>query len=699
MQIRRCRLCEGSIVGGSDLRQSRYRHEIGDDAEAALAQLRARRAQRVVHAERATAPVSNRRGESAASEPPPTRIAGNSNAIARFMAHPRTGRSYATLYARVSAAVKGESRTKTMPELHADQAFALALEHHRAGRLAEAERGYRAILHVQPQHADSLNLLGVIAMQTGNLESAFTLVQRAVALRPDAPLCRNNLGQVLERLGRDDEAARCYETAIALDPGYAEAYNNFGFLRHRQDRLVDAEALYAKAIELDGEYAEPYTNRGNLLKDRGEIDAAIASHRRAVELRPDLSALHSNLLLTLHYHPDFLPADLEREHRAWAERHVTPLAALRRPHDNGSEPDRRLRIGYVSPDFREHPVARFMLPLLLEHDRQQVEVFAYSDVTAPDPVTGLIRVRVDQWRDSASLGDEQLAKAVRADGIDILVDLAAHSGRNRLLTFARKPAPVQVTYLAYCGGTTGVDAIDYRVTDRFLDPPGEANHYNEASMHLPHCYWCYSAPALGGRPAMERGTGPPTFGCLNNFAKVTDVTLNLWTRLLQRVPEARLLVYARTEAHRDRVRRALREASVDEARAAFVGRQSLAGYLETYRMIDVALDPYPYGGGTTTCDALWMGVPVISLAGPTGVARAGSTLLSNVGLEHLVARSEEQYVELATALIRDQSGLTELRDDLRRRMESSPVMDAPQFARDFEAALRTAWRTWCERRA
>ena len=585
-----------------------------------------------------------------------------------------------------------------MPELRADEAFALALEHHRAGRLADAERGYRAILQLQPEHADSLNLLGVIAMQTGNLDSAFALIQRAVALRPDAPLCRNNLGQVLERLGRDDEAARCYEAAIELDPGYAEAYNNFGFLRHRQDRLADAEALYARAIELDGAYAEPYANRGNLLKDRGEIDAAIACHRRAVELRPDLSALHSNLLLTLHYHPDFSPADLKREHRAWAERHVTPLAALRRPHENASEPDRRLRIGYVSPDFREHPVARFMLPLLLEHDRRQVEVFAYSDVAFPDPVTGLIRGRVDQWRDVAPLRDEQLADAVRADGIDILVDLAAHSGGNRLLMFARKPAPVQVTYLAYCS-TTGVDAIDYRVTDRFLDPPGEADDYTETSIHLPHCYWCYSAPALGGRPPTERGTGPPTFGCLNNFAKVTDVTLNLWTLLLRRVPEARLLLYARTEAHRDRVRRALREAGVEEARAAFVGRQSLADYLQTYRLIDVALDPTPYGGGTTSCDALWMGVPVVSLAGRTAVARAGSTLLSNVGLEHLIVRSEEQYVESAAALIRDQRGLTELRRDLRRRIESSPVMDARQFARDFEAALRTAWRAWCERRA
>jgi predicted O-linked N-acetylglucosamine transferase (SPINDLY family) len=277
----------------------------------------------------------------------------------------------------------------------------------------------------------------------------------------------------------------------------------------------------------------------------------------------------------------------------------------------------------------------------------------------------------------------------------VLVDLAAHSGGNRLLMFARKPAPVQVTYLAYAGGTTGVDAIDYRVTDAFLDPPGDQSPYVEAALHLPHCYWCYSEPQV--RPPSTRAAGPPTFGCLNNFAKVSDLTLELWGRLLQRVPEARVLLYARTEFHRDRVRRALRAAGVDEARAAFVSYQSLADYLLTYREIDIALDPHPYGGGTTSLDALWMGVPVVTLAGRTAVSRAGATLLANVGLERLVARNEEQYVELAADLLRDADGLAALRAELRARVEASPLMDAPQFARDFEALLRSVWRKWCER--
>jgi predicted O-linked N-acetylglucosamine transferase (SPINDLY family) len=596
------------------------------------------------------------------------------------------------------AAAKGEGRTASMPSFSVDQAFALALRHHQAGRLTEAERGYRQILQRLPEHPDSLHLLGVIALQTGDLEAAFALVQRAVALRPDGAVYRNNLGQVLERLGRGDEAVAAYEAAIELDAHYAEAFNNLGHILERRDHLAEAEAHYRTAIRLSPKYAEPHTNLGNVLKDRGELDEAIASYRRAIALRPDLSLLHSNLLLTLHYHASFTPADLAGEHREWAERHVAPIASDRRPHDNDPEPGRRLRIGYVSPDFREHAVARFVLPVFREHDRRQIEVFAYSDVTRPDRVTELIRAHVDQWRDVQTLGDEQLVDSIRGDRIDILVDLAAHSARNRLLAFARKPAPVQVTYLAYCS-TTGVDAIDYRFTDRFLDPPGEdLTHYSERSIRLPDCYWCYSAPALppDRLPPSDRLPGPPTFGCLNNFAKVTAATLKLWMQLLLRVPEDALLLYARADGHRDRVRLALRQAGVPATRVTFVGRQPLEDYLQTYRRIDVALDPIPFTGGTTTCDALWMGVPVVSLSGRTAVSRGGSSLLANVGMGHLATRSEEQYVDLAAGLMRDVEGLAVLRQELRARLQSSPVMNAPDFARGLEAAFRDMWRTWCE---
>ncbi|HUF71903.1 MAG TPA: tetratricopeptide repeat protein [Gammaproteobacteria bacterium] len=578
-----------------------------------------------------------------------------------------------------------------------DQVFAEALEHHHAGRLAEAEKGYRLILEAVPEHADSLHLLGVIGLQTGHLEPALDLVQRAVSLRPDGAVYHSNLGQVLERLGRFDDAERAYRMASEVDPGCAEAFNNLGRLLQGEGQLGEAESHLRKAIEISPDYAEPHANLGNLLKDRGDLDGAIEAFRRAIELRPDLSMLHSNLLLTLHYHADYSPADLAREHRQWAERHVWPLRSERAPHRNHPDPNRRLKVGYVSPDFRAHAVARFMLPLLENHDRQSVEIYAYSDVARPDEMTDRIRAECDHWHDIGTSGDRQLAASVRSDGIDILVDLAAHSGRNRLLTFARKPAPVQITYLAYCS-TTGVDAIDYRLTDRFLDPSSddEAN-YSERSIHLPHCYWCYAAPSSSAmpRPVDEGRRGPPTFGCLNNFAKITDATLALWTRLMQRVPEARLLVYARAEPHHIRLRQAWQQAGLSESRLEFVGWQPLEPYLETYRRIDVGLDPFPYTGGTTTCDALWMGVPVVTLAGRTAVSRGGATLLSNVGLPELVAHDEAQYVDIAAALLRDEDRLDVMRRKLRSRLESSPVMDAQRFARDIESVFRNAWQTWC----
>jgi protein O-GlcNAc transferase len=597
----------------------------------------------------------------------------------------------------VSAPRTSESRTAFMSSVSVDQAFTAALQHHQAGRWAEAEQGYRKLLQLQPEHSDSLHLLGVIALQTGNFEPALELINQALRIRPDGAVYWSNLGQVFEKLGRIEEATQAYEAAIALDPDYPEAFNNLGHVLENQDRLTEAEAHYRRAIKLNPDYAEPHTNLGNMLKDRGELDAAVAFYRRAIELRPDLSLLHSNLLLTLHYQPGNRPADLDREHRHWAQRHVAPLVGDRRPHRNDPDPDRRLRVGYLSPDFREHPVVRFILPLLEHHDRKQIEVFAYSDVSRPDEVTEMLRARFDHWRDVATQRDVQLADTIRMDRIDILVDLAAHSGHNRLLVFARKPAPVQATYLAYCS-TTGVDAIDYRLTDRFLDPPDEdLGHYSERSIRLPDCYWCYSAPALPADrlPASARRPGPPTFGCLNNFAKVTAPTLELWIQLLRRVPEADLLLYARGDHHRERVRRALGHAGIAESRLRFVGRQPFENYLDTYREIDVGLDPTPFGGGTTTCDALWMGVPVVSLAGHTAVSRAGASLLSNIGLNHLVARSEEQYVDLAANLMRDAEGLANLRGELRTRLESSPVMNAHEFTRGLEAAFRDMWHSWC----
>ncbi len=411
--------------------------------------------------------------------------------------------------------------------------------------------------------------------------------------------------------------------------------------------------------------------------------------------------VHSNLVCTQVYCPGYDAQALYEEHRRWNRRHAEPLTKFIRPHLNDPSPDRRLRVGYVSPDFRSHPVGRFLLPLLKSHDHQGFEIFCYASVLVADSVTEQCRARADVWRDVLGLSDKQVAHAIRQDRIDILVDLTMHMAYNRLLVFARKPAPVQVTYLAYCG-TTGLDAMDYRLTDPYLDPPGQDGRiYSEQSVRLPETYWCYEppreAPPVNALPALE--TQQVTFGCLNNFCKVSGPVLAAWSQLLQAVPHSRLLLHAGSGSHRDRVRAFLAAQGISAERVAFIDWRPTAEYFGVYQRIDLALDPFPYGGGTTTCDALWMGVPVVSLAGQTAVGRGGLSLLSNVGLPELVARDCEQYVQIAVALAQDLSRLSQLRATLRDRVQASPLTNAPRFARNVEAAYRTMWQRWCARQS
>jgi predicted O-linked N-acetylglucosamine transferase (SPINDLY family) len=398
----------------------------------------------------------------------------------------------------------------------------------------------------------------------------------------------------------------------------------------------------------------------------------------------------------MHFCAEYSAEEIYAEHRRWSQRYAVPLAAATAPHTNDRASERRLRVGYVSPNFGLHPVGRFILPLLEAHDHGGFEIFCYSSTPGGDAITTACRAHADVWRETRSLTDAQLADAVREDRIDILVDLTMHLEGSRLLVFARRPAPVQIAYLAYCS-TTGLEAIPYRFSDPYLDPPDrKLPFYSEETVWLPETYWCYrpvpGCPAVGPLPALA--AGHITFGCLNSFCKVTDRTLAAWCRLLTAVGDARLLLHAPAGANRDRVRQFVAEQGVAPERLGFVDVLPLEQYLAVYAQIDVALDPFPYGGGTTTCDALWMGVPVVSLAGATAVGRGGVSILSNLKLPELVASGETQYVEIATALAGDLGRLGELRATLRRRMEQSPLTDEMRFARHVEAAYRALWRRW-----
>jgi protein O-GlcNAc transferase len=525
--------------------------------------------------------------------------------------------------------------------------------------------------------------------------------QEAVRRAPGDAQAYFDLARAWARQRRGTEAVVCFRQALRLNPNFAAAHKRLGDVLSRRHGtpLDEAAACYREAIRCRPEYAEAYDRLGCTLHDMGLPDEALAAHRHACELQPDSPTLHSSLLFDLHYHPAGDPAQLAVEHDRWNERHAAPLSAEIQPHINDPDPDRRLRIGYVSAHLGRHPVGRFLLPLFKERDRENFEVYCYSSLSQPDSLTAALRRLSDRWHSTAEVADEALADLVRQDQIDILVELDLHAPHNRLLTFARKPAPVQVTYLGYCS-TTGLRTIDYRITDPYFDPPEQPSFYAEESIRLPETYWCYqphaNLPASGPLPALVNGH--VTFGCFNNFSKVSWPAVTVWRDVLRQVPASRLLLHARPGSHRDRVRAFFDEGGVDPDRVEFEEYTTERRYFDNYQRVDIGLDPFPCAGGTTTCDALWMGVPVVTLAGALALSRAGLSILSNVGVPELAARTPPEYVGIAAALAADLPRLAALRAGLRERMRRSPLMDGPRFARRMENAFRAMWRRWCLQR-
>ncbi len=567
-----------------------------------------------------------------------------------------------------------------------------------AGQLDEAIAACRQAIALKPDFPEAYVNLANALRETGHLDEAIAACQQTLALAPNSPKAYSNLGNILRDAGQLDASIAACRQAIALKPNLPEAHVNLGLTLGNKGQLDESLAASQRAIALKPNCPEAYNNLGNTLKDLGQLEAAIAAYRQAIARRPNFANAHSNLVLAMHYHPAYDAQAIAEEHRRWNLQHAEPLKQYLRPHSNSRDPDRRLRIGYVSPDFREHPVGRFLLPVLTHHDKNQFEVFAYSQVLVPDAMTFRLRSYADGWRSTVGLSDAQVADLIRQDRIDILVDLAGHTAHNRLLVFARKPAPIQVTWLGY-PDTTGLNTIDYRLTDAYADPPGTTDALcTEQLVRLPQTAWCFDPP--DSRPVPPRAhSAAITFGSFNNFAKVTEAMLRTWGRLLQALPEARLLIKASSLADatvQQRVRQIMREAGVAPNRVELRGwDNTYQEHLASYAAVDIVLDTFPYHGTTTTCEALWMGIPVITLAGQTHVSRVGVSLLHNVGLPELVARSEAEYLRIACELANHLPRLRELRSTLRQRMEQSRLMDAPRFTRDIEAAYAQMWRGWC----
>jgi predicted O-linked N-acetylglucosamine transferase (SPINDLY family) len=440
------------------------------------------------------------------------------------------------------------------------------------------------------------------------------------------------------------------------------------------------------------------SNLSSTLAELGQVDEAVALCREVVRLLPGEPAVHSNLISLVRLHPSADGQALAEAQREWSRQFAEPHRATLPPHTNPRDPERRLRIGYVSPDFRVHATLFFLAPLFREHDRSQFEIHCYSSVARPDEGTECLRRLVDTWHDVRHLTDAELAEAIRADGIDILVDLSMHTSGNRLPLFARKPAPVQVSWLAYAGAT-GLPAIDYRVTDYHFDPLApEDPGATEKPFRLPDSWCCYQ-PILDDVPVNALpalSVGHVTFGCLNNFLKLNESTLTRFARVLQAVERSRLILLAPQGSARQRLTDFFHQHGVESDRIDYAVTGSRVDYLRHYHGIDIALDTLPHNGMATTCEALWMGVPVITQVGASIEGRAGLSLLSTIGLTDLINHSADEFVSTAARLAHDLPALAERRAALRAKMQASPLMDAQRFARNMEAAYREMWRKWCE---
>jgi protein O-GlcNAc transferase len=611
-------------------------------------------------------------------------------------------------------------------EIHNNLGLALS----RLGQTDKAVATYCQALRLRPGYAQAHYNFGLTLNGMGQRAAAVEQFQEALRCEPNYPEAYNDLANALAGQDKLDDAVTCYREALRLRPNYAEAYYNLGVVLGKQNKHLEALAQYDRAVYFKPEYVEAHVNRGNVRHAQwkfdeaiecyqqalhykpdsvdalhglggvylrqGRLEQAMANFQQALRIQPDLAAVHSNVLFCLNYDPNADPEEVFAAHRRWGQLQEAASSSTT-VHANERDPDRRLRIGYVSPDLRYHALARYLEPVLAHHDPQQVEVFCYAEVQFPDAVTARLQKLLQGWRSTCELTDAAVAELIRQDKIDILVDLAGHTAGNRLRAFAEKPAPVQATWLGYMN-TTGLTAVDYRLTDPVLDPPGQPVRDTEELFRLQGGLCCFApptdAPEVAPLPALRRGH--LTFGSLHNLFKLNAQVFDLWSRLLKAVPSARLLLFRHTltGTAREEIRQKFADRGIAGERLDLRQGSDAAGYLKIYEEIDIGLDTFPYTGGVTTCESLWMGVPVLSLCGVRPAGRNSAAILARAGLGDWAAQKPEEYLEVGQRWSNDLDRLAALRTGLRETVAKT-LCDAGSFTRMLEEAYRTMWRRWC----
>jgi predicted O-linked N-acetylglucosamine transferase (SPINDLY family) len=577
--------------------------------------------------------------------------------------------------------------------------LARGLTMQKSGRLKEAEAAYRRQLQREPENTDALHLLGHLLGMQHEHAAAVEILKRLVTLSPDSPDAQLSLGLAYKAQGLADEAARHLEGALRLRPSFGGALLPLAEVLRDLGQADRAEDVYRALLALEPQMAGAHLNLGVNLLAQGRLDEGMDCYRQALAAKPDAISAHTNLVYAMNFQPGHTPEEIFAAHREWAVRHAEPLRRQFPPADNERVADRRLRIGYVSPDFRNHSVCYFVEPLLMHHDASQVEVFCYSDVHHEDAYTRRLQTYRVNWRQTSTLSDEELFHAIRRDRIDILVDLAGHTRGNRLLVFARKAAPVQVTAYGYIN-TTGMSAIDYRLTDAHMDPPGTSEHcYSEKLARLPRIYMVFrpppQAPQVNALPAT--GNGHITFGSYSGLFKISPDDLRTWAEILKTVPASRLKIAA-TDSERaaGRLRAFFTAQGIAADRIECLAPMPYERYLASHHDIDIALDSFPCNGVTTTVHSLWMGVPVVVRTGERCVSRAATSQLANLGLAGLIAQSAEAYRDIAVQLATDPDRLRGLRASLRAMMAKAPNTDGAGVTAELEKLYRRMWAEWCE---
>lgn len=528
----------------------------------------------------------------------------------------------------------------------------------------------------------------------GNLDAARAMAEEALQYDSGQHRAWNVLGAIAAAGEKNKLAALHFERAIALQPDNADYLNNCGEAYRRDRKFDEAIANCRAAIAINPRHAGAYYNLALCLHAIGDVGESWNAYTDALKIRPDFRVARSGFLFLLCHHPNIDAETVFAEHCRWGELYASGLAPMSLPPRPDPGLDGKLRVGYVSADFRRHALSYFIEPLLANHDRSRFDVFCYSNNRKTDEMTDRLRAYASHWRDIAGMSDEAAARLVSDDRIDILIDLSGHTARSRLLMFACKPAPVQIAYVGYLN-TTGLRAMDFRISDHRADPPGTSDAlHTEKILRMPDTQWCYRPPADAPEPsplpALRRGF--VTFGSLHRLTKVNPDVIELWARLLARQPDSELLIAGVPAGNtRQRICGQFASFGINAGRLHLFDRINFDDYMRLYEKIDIGLDAFPYNGATTTCESLWMGVPVITLSGRYAAARSGASLLASVGLSDLVADTAEQFIEIAGSLACSLHRLAELRSSLRDRMTRSPLMNEPAFARSFEGLLHSAY--------